>query len=324
MGSNRDFEQDYHQRRRRRRTKRTMKRLFVLIIAVVAILAVAWLVTSLVSKAGGSGADVAPGAAHAQAGSGNSAEALPEVDNSAWNKVGPVEQTLHNMELVAPNFHMIALAENGRVDMSYFDSVVFIGDSLTQGFEIYKQGIPNAKYCAYKGISIKQVYDGSTQTTREGRKEVPMEALVSYTPKNVYIQLGANAMVHLDDESIIAYYQEMLHQLRANLGEEVGIYIQSLTPVRPDNTPGFNMDRINALNNLLAKLSHEEGVYFLDLSEALQADDGHLREDFGAGDGYHLTPKGYGAWVDYLVTHTAYHPENPYLEGSEYFRQPDP
>lgn len=326
MDDNRDFEQDYHQRRRRRQTKRAMRRVFVLVIAVVVILVVAWVVTSIVSRTnnGVAGAAVVPGAAYAQGDTNDPVPDPPAVDNTAWNKVGPVEQSINNMELIAPDAHMIALPENGRVDMSYFDSVVFIGDSLTQGFQIYKQGIPNAKYCAYKGISIKQIYDGSEQTTQDGRKEVPLQALASYAPKNIYIQLGANAMVHMDDESIIAYYREMLGAIRGTLGDGVGIYIQSLTPVRPDNTPGFDMNRIHSLNNLLAKLSYEEGTYFLDLTEPLIAPDGFLRDDFGAGDGYHLTPSGYGAWVDYLVTHTAYDPANPYLEGSDYYRQADP
>lgn len=322
--NNWDFEQDYHQRRQRRRTKRAMRRLIVLVVAVVVILAFAWAITSIISRASGGGANtVVPGAAHAQAGGDASESTLPAVDNTAWNKAGPVEQTINNMELVTPDFHMIALAENGRVDMIYFDSVTFVGDSLTQGFQIYSQGIPNAQYCAYKGISIKQIYDGSTQTATNGNKEVPMEALVSHNPKNVYIQLGANAMVSLDDESIIAYYREMLDHLRGNLGEGVGLYVQSLTPIRPDNRPGFDMGRINALNDLLAKLCYETDVYFLDLTEALQGEDGFLREDFGAADGYHLTPSGYAAWVDYLVTHTAYSPDNPYIEGSDYYRQAD-
>lgn len=326
MNDNWEPQPDYHQRRRRRQMKRSMRRLFVLVIAVVVILVFAWIVTGLVSRASGGsgGAGVEPGAAHAQPVGEDPVPDAPAVDNTAWNKAGPVEQTINDMELVSPNYHMIALPANGRVDMSHFDSVVFIGDSLTQGFEIYKQGIPNAKYCAYKGISIKQIYDGSTQTTRDGRQEVPMEALVSYAPQNVYIQLGANAMVQMDDESILAYYREMLQQIRANLGEDVDIYVQSLTPVRPDNTPGFDMNRINALNDLLARLTYEEGVYFLDLMEALVAEDGYLRDDFGGSDGYHLTPSGYGAWVDYLVTHTVYDAANPYLEGSEYYRQADP
>ncbi len=44
--------------------------------------------------------------------------------------------------------------------MSYFDDALFIGDSLTWGFQEYSSGIPNAKYAAYLGAGPKQFMEG--------------------------------------------------------------------------------------------------------------------------------------------------------------------
>ncbi|MDL2254205.1 GDSL-type esterase/lipase family protein [Ruminococcaceae bacterium OttesenSCG-928-I18] len=320
---NPDAMEDFEKRRQKRRLQRTLRRGLVLFGAVCVILLVAWGITAIINTARGEPETetlVPSDAPVIMAGSDAVPDPLPDTpDNTAWNFVGPVEQTINNMELVSPDYRMISLPENGRVDMSYFNTVTFVGDSLTQGFQIYAQGIPNAHYCAYKGIGPKQIYDGSVQRRNDGEQEVPMEALVASAPDNVYIQLGANAMVSLDDDSIIAYYREMLTVMRASLHPEVGYYIQSLTPVRPDNSPGFDMARIDNLNNMLARMAFEEGIYFLDLTEPLAGDDLYLREDFAGSDGYHLSPSGYAAWVEYLVTHTAYHPRNPYLEGSPYY-----
>ncbi len=311
-------------RKTKRRRARMIRRASVLLGSVVVILLLAWGITSIIT-AGQSAEPVAPSAS-APTASGASAVASgePKPDNTAWNFVGPVPQTINNMALLNPDYRMIALPENGRVDMSYFSTVTFVGDSLTQGFQIYSQGIPNAHYCAYKGIGPKQMYDGSIQRRQDGEQEIPMDALVASAPANVYIQLGANAMVSLDDESILAYYREMLAAMRAALPPETGYYIQSLTPVRPDNNPGFDINRILALNNRLAQMAFEENLYFLDLTEPLAGDDGFLREDFAGGDGYHLSPSGYAAWTDYLVTHTAYRPGTPYLEGSPFYIPPAP
>ncbi len=315
--------EDFEKQRKHRRLLRKARRGIVLLGSVVAILAVAWGITSLVTAFGKNNSGGQPPVSLA-AGSAASQPLPAAPDNTAWNFVGPVQQTINQMELLTPDFRMIALPENGRVDMSYFSTVTFVGDSLTQGFQIYSQGIPNAHYCAYKGIGPKQIYDGSIQRKVDGTQEIPMDALVASAPANVYILLGANAMVGLDDESILAYYREMLAAMRAALPPTTGYYIQSITPVRPDNDPGFDMARIDNLNNQLAKMAFQENLYFLDLTEILAGDDNYLREDFTGKDGYHLSPSGYAAWADYLVTHTAYNPANPYLEGSPFYKAPEP
>lgn len=207
--------------------------------------------------------------------------------------------------------------------MSYFSSATFVGDSLTQGFQIYSQGIPNAHYCAYKGIGPKQIYDGSIQRRNDGEQEIPMDALVASAPANVYIQAGRQRhgepgrRQHFGllsgnaepDAHISAARNRVLHP--------------APTPVRPDNHPRFEMPRIDALNNRLAKLAFDNGIYF--------------RPDRAAGRGRRLPagrvcrgrrlspqPSGYAAWTDYLVTHTAYRPGTPYLEGSPFYTPPPP
>ncbi|MBO1700076.1 lipase, partial [[Clostridium] symbiosum] len=46
--------------------------------------------------------------------------------------LGPVQQT--DASYTQPSASLVALPEAGRVDMSYFDDALFIGDSLTRGF----------------------------------------------------------------------------------------------------------------------------------------------------------------------------------------------
>ncbi len=317
-------QQSVLERRKAIRRKRRIRRNILLVCALLLILLLAWGLTSLIGALFGQEEEevssVPAGAPAISDASALTAAPVPEtVDNSSWNFVGPIEQTINQMELLTPDYRMLSLPENGRVDMRYFDTVTFVGDSLTQGFQIYDQGIDNASYCAYIGIGPKQMYDGSIQRRQDGTQEVPLEALVSYAPANVYIQLGANAMVSLDDASLLAYYREMLAAFRAALSPDTNYYIQSLTPVRPDNDPEFDIARIQSLNNQLAVMAFQENIYFLDLTEALGGDDGYLRPEYAAGDGYHLNPTGYGVWVDYLVTHTAYTPLTPYLEGSPFY-----
>lgn len=305
------------------RPKSGQRGMVVLIAGVLVLLVISWIVVQATGTAPSvsiSGSLPASGASStAQPGS---AASLPVVDTAAWNIAGPIPQAQENVQLVTPDYRMIALPENGRVDMKYFDTVTFVGDSITQGLQLYGSGIPNATYCAYKNIGPLQVYNGSEWPNANKDMEVPMDALVASQPDNVYVLLGANAMGNVQDDVLMEYYRTMLQKMREALLPGVGIYVQSITPVRPDAK--FNMEQITALNNRLAQLAYEEGVYFLDLNEPLAGDDGYLREEFGGYDGIHMTAEGYAAWVDYLVTHTAYHPRSPYLVGSPYYTPPQP
>lgn len=238
-----------------------------------------------------------------------SAEALPD---GSWNV--PEEVPTEHAAMLAPDYRMLALPENGRVDMSYFDTATFVGDSLTQGLRDYSVGIPNASYCAYQSISPRAIYDGSLWPPRRGATpEVPMDTLVASAPDNVYILLGANALSgNTTGDALIEYYSIMLGEIKARLLPEVKIYIQALTPVRPGAK--YSMELVHSVNNRLAQLATENDAYFVDLTEPLAGDDGYLREEYASKlDGIHLTPAGYEAWVQYLVTHTAYHPRNPYI-----------
>ena len=61
---------------------------------------------------------------------------------------------------------VVTVPETTAVPLNYFDDVTFIGDSLTLGMESYKTGLPNAKFCAYKGIGPNAI---ATDMTCAGR-----------------------------------------------------------------------------------------------------------------------------------------------------------
>ena len=197
------------------------------------------------------------------------------------------------------------------VDLSFFDSAVFLGDSLTQGMQLYDTGLPNAHYCAYRGVGPNAVVNDTTCTRADGVEEIPLQALASYAPKSVYILLGTNVLTRdTDYSSFLNYYGLMLDRIRSVL-PEADIYVQSITPVRPEVSAearhsGMYAERFIRVNNDLAALAVEKGCFFLDLWEVLADENGDLRAEYAQPDGYHLTPAGYAAWVSYLRTHVAH------------------
>ena len=229
--------------------------------------------------------------------------------------IGPVQQAQGTLPAISAA--TLALAENGRVDMSYFDDALFIGDSLTQGFQVYTSGISNASYAAYIGAGPRTFIEG-TVTNINGETVKPIDEILAANPKKVYILLGTNAMETLTDEAFLEYYGRFLEFLVPQLPEDTVYYIEAIPPVTQAKAAdeNFTLERIQGVNEKLALLAYQHGMHYLDLYSALCGEDGYLKAEYAADDGLHLNNEGYSAWRELLITHTAYRAGNPYLPGS--------
>ena len=239
---------------------------------------------------------------------------LQEVtQDDTWNTVSyavarPLTvQALAGSTATALDFRMAAVPQSTAVEKSWFNDVSFVGDSLTQGMQLYDTGLPNAHFCAYKGVGPNAVVNNTTCRRADGEKEVPMEALASQQPRALYILLGTNVLTADSDyTSFLTYYRLMLDMISQAL-PNTKIYVQSITPVRPEvrkKSPGLYKERLREINDALSAIALEKGCTFLNLWEALADENGDLIEEYAQPDGYHLLPAGYDAWVDYLCTHT--------------------
>lgn len=238
-----------------------------------------------------------------------------ELTGSEWNTISytPARrlsvQTLDN-GMTAMDFRLAAQPASPAVERSSFSDVSFLGDSLTQGMQLYDTGLPNAHFCAYKGVGPNAVVNNTTCRRADGEKEVPMEALASQQPRALYILLGTNVLTSDSDyTSFLTYYRLMLDMITQAL-PGTPVYVQSVTPVRPEvaakkGHEGLNRDRLCRINDELAAVALEKNCYFLNLWEVLADENGDLKAEYAQPDGYHLKPEGYTAWVDYLCSHTA-------------------
>ena len=217
-------------------------------------------------------------------------------------------QTLADSAATALDFRMAALPKSSTaVGKEWFNDVSFVGDSLTQGMQLYEEGMQNAMFCAYKGVGPNVIVNGTTCKRADGVAEVPLEALTAQQPRTIYVLLGTNVLGRdTDYSSFLTYYRLMLDMISQAL-PNTKIYVQSITPVRPEvikKSPGLYKERLCEINDALSAIALEKGCTFLNLWEALADENGDLIEEYAQPDGYHLLPAGYDAWVDYLCTHT--------------------
>ena len=311
---------EYHSAPRRAR-RGTVSGKLRFLGAVVAILLVSYAITAILEK-GAEGADDTP-STNASGIAENILAPLPmqgEADSSSaaqdgsigeqavtLENFGPAKQSAGAYTVKAYDASVIRQPSCGQVDLSYFSDAAFLGDSLTQGMQMYENGLPNAHFCAYKGVGPNAVVNGATCKRADGVAEIPMDVLAAQQPRALYILLGTNVLNRDDDySSFLTYYRLMLDMVSQSLPNTT-LYVQSITPVRPEvreKHPGLYKERLCQINDELAAIALEKNCVFLNLWEVLADENGDLKAEYAQPDGYHVKPDGYSVWVEYLAAHT--------------------
>ena len=235
-----------------------------------------------------------------------------ELTGSEWNTIGYTAARRLSVQTTgdgttAMDFRLAAQPESPAVDRSWFADVSFLGDSLTQGMQMYSTGLPESHFCAYKGVGPSAIVNGSTCKRADGQTEIPMDVLTARQPRALYILLGTNVLNRDGDySSFLTYYRLMLDMISQSLPNTT-IYVQSITPVRPEvrqTHPGLYKERLCEINDALAAIALEKGCTFLNLWEVLADENGDLKAEYAQPDGYHVKSDGYSVWVEYLAKHT--------------------
>ena len=329
---------EYHSASRRGRHGRGSWKLR-LVGAVAAILLVSYAITAILEH-GAAAADptpevnasgiaeniLAPLPMQGEADSGSDST-LPEGAQAATLEAfGPAKQSTGAYTVKSYDASVIRQPSCGQVDLSYFSDAAFLGDSLTVGFSDYQINLGGALICGYTGVGPDAIVNRSAVKSPARGQEIALDVLAAAHPKKLYILLGTNTLTTLGaSDRFLAYYGQMLDDLRQILGDDCVIYVQSIPPVRPSaaaEKPGLASDVLRDVNEQLAQLADSKGCVYLDLWEALADGEGNLKEMLAAPDGVHLSAgNGYGTWVTYLRNHAKYAADNSWTMGSVYSAQ---
>lgn len=194
------------------------------------------------------------------------------------------------------------------LDMSYFDSCAFVGDSLSVGLSSYGF-IPEKSVIADIGMNIDKI---NTATLPSPNPDVPgktvLEALKERNPQNVYIMLGSNGIAWLSNEFMINEYSKFVDKVKAEL-PEAKIYILSIPPVAEGRETAASYaiqnSAIDAYNSELLKFANEKNLNFVDLNTELKGNDGKLPVEYAAKDGMHFNRNTYTIMLNYILNHIA-------------------
>ena len=208
----------------------------------------------------------------------------------------------------APPFDFTLPApETAPVGMDYFADALFIGDSRTQGLELYS-GVRGAAFYDYTGLTIFGVNNPGLVTV-DGEDCSIVEAL-EQGPRfgKIYIAFGLNELGYYNEENYLYTFGVFLEKVKA-LQPDAVIYLQNLAPVDEAKcadsglSPSVNNTRVAVFNRLFAQLAREHQVVLLDLHSALAGGDGGLPDE-ATSDGIHFRRPWYEHWLAYLMCHT--------------------
>ncbi len=202
----------------------------------------------------------------------------------------------------SPDFKTAASGEGIAADDSYFDDAVFIGDSLTEGFQTLG-GITNATYYGFKNLNVKDVFEKDLVPSGAGKITVA-EALQQTAYGKYYIMLGANELGWVYPQVFVDKYSDLIELIRTANPHAV-IYLQSVFPVTQevsDTNPYYSNSRIDEYDQLICQLAEDASAIFLNVREAVETDS-HILPDDAATDGIHLNKTYCRLWADYLREH---------------------
>ncbi len=200
---------------------------------------------------------------------------------------------------------------NEKVDDSWFDDCVIMGDSLTVGLSLYNDAnnpFGNAKFVCASSLSYwNSQWDlyrpGNVHPMYNGRKILLEDAPVVTGAKKAIITLGMNDIGIWGPEGTIEQARSLLYKIRAK-SPDLQIYLETVTPMLYGNQKAhLNNQLIRQFNSNLRNFAEQEGCGFLNSYDAFADSNGNLPYDLCSdpgGLGLHFNFKACAIWAEFL------------------------
>ena len=158
--------------------------------------------------------------------------------------------------------------------------IVFCGDSITKGWEIYNLFEQPQK-----------VFVSGVESSTSADLLKRIEPIARQKPHKLFLMIGINEITA--PNRIVDNYDKIITTIQT-LSPYTLIYVQSILPTRSQS---IDNAAIVAINRRLRALCDRKNAFvrYLDLYDAFLADDGKLGPNF-TEDGLHLTKNAYSLW----------------------------
>lgn len=189
-----------------------------------------------------------------------------------------------------------------KVDESYFDDALFIGDSRTVGLSQYSNW-KNPVYYADVGLTVYHVFDKEIANVNGETMNID-QALQRQKFGKIYVMLGINELGRGTTETFAKKYSQVIERIR-ELQPDAIIFIEGIMGVskkKSDSDPIFNNKNIQERNAAIESLADNNSVFYIDVNQAIMDDSGGIPSEY-TFDNVHLKAAYYSIWTNYLMEH---------------------
>ncbi len=188
------------------------------------------------------------------------------------------------------------------IGASDFSGAAFIGDSRTQGLDVYGATI-GADFYAAKGATVNEMLSKPVIELKNGEKKMLIEAMAGHNYEQIYIMLGINEVGWPSTETFGKYYIEIVNQVKTKY-PNAKIYIQGIFPMVEARTDAvYNNSKIALFNEEVKRVAATTQTEYIDISPALVDATGTLPTE-ASNDGIHLNKVYCAKWAKYLYEKT--------------------
>lgn len=191
-----------------------------------------------------------------------------------------------------------------QVDEDYFTDALFIGDSRTVGLSEYCEPLDErATFYAKVSLTIYGALNKPFIKTDAGNITVE-EALTKQQFGKIYIMLGLNEMGTGTVETFVEEYAAVIDRIR-ELQPDAMIFIQGIMHVSEKKSRQdkyFTNPNINERNEALSQLADNKTIFYMDMNEAVDDENGNLLAELSFDD-VHLKASSYQRWYEFLLNH---------------------
>ncbi len=221
----------------------------------------------------------------------------------AESGAGTVLTARYNPEYPSP-----VVPEHEPTDDGYFTDAVFIGDSMMEYVELLGE-LPTANYVWQIGMSPTSVGRKQFRVKGTDQRLTTYEKAAEYSPKKLYIMLGANGVDNFPVSHVIAEYEKAADALITHFPDAL-IYVISAPPMSRKRMQEEQVPKKRYVNfaNALQELAARRHFYFIDLYSLVVNEDGYLPGKYDAGDGFHLSNRAYSLLIEQVRKQTVPYP----------------
>lgn len=189
------------------------------------------------------------------------------------------------------------------IDESWFDDVLFIGDSRTKSLH-NTMPLGKAHYFCDNGLTVfdvrfKKCHSKDFYSTR-------LDALLEANSYGkIYIMLGINGM-YMPHEDTIAEFVKLIEMIQEKSPDSVIVLnsIMTVGRVKANYSKDYTLENIYSLNEKISELADNEKIFYLDINDFIADEEGYLPDEMSK-DGVHLYADYYSLWVQWLMDSAA-------------------